>query len=155
MTHGGQEFALGAIRGFGGRFGALQIFLRPLAYDHLPELRANVPHHGQQLLIGLRRLKRKELQNSDDLLFHQDRESESRAESGLLGRTGSLRQGLFAGQIDDPLRLAGSQNTTGQACSGGGMKAATRLAEVGEPGVVLVCQNPAEISSADAFCARR
>ena len=44
MTHGGQEFALGAIRGFRGRFGALQLLLRALAYDHLPELRANVPH---------------------------------------------------------------------------------------------------------------
>ncbi len=42
MTHGGQEFALGAIGGFRISFGALKIFLRTLAYDHLPELRANV-----------------------------------------------------------------------------------------------------------------
>ena len=68
VTHGGQEFALGSIGGFRRRFGALKIFLRTLAYDHLPELRANVPHDGQEILVGRHGLKRKELENPDDLV---------------------------------------------------------------------------------------
>ncbi len=92
MTHGRQEFALGTIGGFRACFGALKIFLRALAYYHLPELRANMPQHIQELFIRTYPLNRIELQNSDNLLFHQYRESEPRPKPGLRCCAGSLWQ---------------------------------------------------------------
>ena len=68
---------------------AFQVFLGALAQDHLPKLGAYMRHQLQELLGRLSHIERKELQNSQNFLFHQYRKSKRGAEPRQPGRSRS------------------------------------------------------------------